>query len=375
MNLKDIKKIKSQNKNYNYPNNINQTIPLYTKYLSNNLTEEQKNSYINYFPKRNNSAYIYSKKVQKPSEFNSTFSNFFSNKYFQFKKEENLDITNTSALENELKTLKLDYITLNNDNIIYREDINKLVELNKQLERSLEQERSHNYELAKENDILNNENQNLYRKIDEVNKKISQMKSNSLNEEGLINKQMYLEEKLNEKEFQCQMILEENNKINAEYKFLTDKYIRLQEKNNNEGKELNELKIMNEEKLNEIEDKMEILLEEINTLKNENNELKRQNENLRNKIIEKENEKDEYYSKYKEIKIKNEMISKENKEMNEKFLEQKKYLQKEKEKSFMKQRLKQNNSEHKIKVIQDLHNEIQKYKVKRLKNSFKNEDD
>ena len=216
MNLKDIKKIKSQNKNYNYPNNINQTIPLYTKYLSNNLTEEQKNSYINYFPKRNNSAYIYSKKVQKPSEFNSTFSNFFSNKYFQFKKEENLDITNTSALENEIKTLKLDYITLNNDNIIYREDINKLVELNKQLERSLEQERSHNYELAKENDILNNENQNLYRKIDEVNKKISQMKSNSLNEEGLINKQMYLKEKLNEKEIQCQMILEENNKINTE---------------------------------------------------------------------------------------------------------------------------------------------------------------
>ena len=375
MNLKDIKKIKSQNKNYNYPNNINQTIPLYTKYLSNNLTEEQKNSYINYYPKRNNSAYIYSKKVQKPSEFNSTFSNFFSNKYFQFKKEENLDIANTSALENELKTLKLDYITLNNDNIIYREDINKLVELNKQLECSLEQERSHNYELAKENDILNNENQNLYRKIDEVNKKISQMKSNSLNEEGLINKQMYLEEKLNEKEFQCQMILEENNKINAEYKLLTDKYIRLQEKNNNEGKELNELKIMNEEKLNEIEDKMEILLEEINTLKNENNELKRQNENLRNKIIEKENEKDEYYTKYKEIKIKNEVISKENKEMNEKFLEQKKYLQKEKEKSFMKQRLKQNNSEQKIKVIQDLHNEIQKYKAKRLKNSFKNEDD
>jgi len=375
MNLKDIKKIKSQNKNYNYPNNINQTIPLYTKYLNNNLTEEQKNSYINYFPKRNNSTYIYSKKVQKPSEFNSTFSNFFSNKYFQFKKEENLDITNTSALENEIKTLKLDYITLNNDNIIYREDINKLVELNKQLERSLEQERSHNYELAKENDILNNENQNLYRKIDEVNKKISQMKSNSLNEEGLINKQMYLEEKLNEKEIQCQMILEENNKINAEYKLLNDKYIRLQEKNNNEGKELNELKIMQEEKLNEIEDKMEILLEEINTLKNENNELKRQNENLRNKIIEKENEKDEYYTKYKEIKIKNEMISKENKEMNEKFLEQKKYLQKEKEKSFMKQRLKQNNSEHKIKVIQDLHNEIQKYKVKRLKNSFKNEDD
>jgi len=347
MNLKDIKKIKSQNKNYNYPNNINQTIPLYTKYLSNNLTEEQKNSYINYFPKRNNSTYIYSKKVQKPSEFNSTFSNFFSNKYFQFKKEENLDIANTSALENELKTLKLDYITLNNDNIIYREDINKLVELNKQLERSLEQERSHNYELAKENDILNNENQNLYRKIDEVNKKISQMKSNSLNEEGLINKQMYLEEKLNEKELHCQMILEENNKINAEYKLLNDKYIRLQEMNNNEGKELNELKIIHEEKLNEIEDKMEILLEEINTLKNENNELKRQNENLRNKIIEKENEKDEYYNKYKEIKIKNEMISKENKEMNEKFLEQKKYLQKEKEKSFMKQRLKQNNSEHK----------------------------
>ena len=108
-------------------------------------------------------------------------------------------------------------------------------------------------------------------------------------------------------------------------------------------------------------------------MKNENNELKRQNENLRNKIIDKENEKDEYYNKYKEIKIKNEMIKKENEEIHEKYLQQKKYLKKEKEKSFMKQRLKQNNSEHKIKVIQDLHSEIQKYKAKRLKNSFNNE--
>ena len=372
MNLKDIKKVKSQNIIYNYPNNRNQTIPLYRKYLNNNLTEEQKNSYTNFFPTKNNSTYIYSKKVQKPSEFNSTFSNFFSNnKYFQLKKEEYPDISNISYLENELKTLKLEYISLNN--IIFREDINKLVEINKQLERSLEEERSHNYELAKENDILNNENRNLYKKIDEVNQKISQMKSISLNEEGLINKQIYLEEKLNEKEMKCQMILDENNKINSEYKLLNDNYIRLQENNTNKEKEFNELKLIHEEKLNEIEDKMEILMEEIDNLKNENNELKRQNENLRNKIIDKENEKDEYYNKYKEIKIKNEMIKKENKEIHEKYLQQKKYLKKEKEKSFMKQRLKQNNSEHKIKVIQDLHSEIQKYKVKRLKNSFNNE--
>ena len=374
MNLKDIKKVKSQNIIYNYPNNRNQTIPLYRKYLNNNLTEEQKNSYINYFPTKNTSTYIYSKKVQKPSEFNSTFSNFFSNnKYFQLNKEEYPDVSNESYLENELKSLKLDYISLNNDNIIFREDINKLVEINKQLERSLEEERSHNYELAKENDILNNENRNLYRKIDEVNQKISQMKSISLNEEGLINKQIYLEEKLNEKEMKCQMILDENNKINSEYKLLNDNYIRLQENNTNKEKELNELKLIHEEKLNEIEDKMEILMEEIDNLKNENNELKRQNENLRNKIIDKENEKDEYYNKYKEIKIKNEMIKKENEEIHEKYLQQKKYLKKEKEKSFMKQRLKQNNSEHKIKVIQDLHSEIQKYKAKRLKNSFNNE--
>lgn len=374
MNLKDIKKVKSQNIIYNYPNNRNQTIPLYRKYLNNNLTEEQKNSYTNFFPTKNNSTYIYSKKVQKPSEFNSTFSNFFSNnKYFQLKKEEYPDISNISYLENELKTLKLDYISLNNDNIIFREDINKLVEINKQLERSLEEERSHNYELAKENDILNNENRNLYKKIDEVNQKISQMKSISLNEEGLINKQIYLEEKLNEKEMKCQMILDENNKINSEYKLLNDNYIRLQENNTNKEKEFNELKLIHEEKLNEIEDKMEILMEKIDNLKNENNELKRQNENLRNKIIDKENEKDEYYNKYKEIKIKNEMIKKENEEIHEKYLQQKKYLKKEKEKSFMKQRLKQNNSEHKIKVIQDLHSEIQKYKAKRLKNSFNNE--
>ena len=52
----------------------------------------------------------------------------------QYSIEEISNFTKRAKLENELNILKKNYITLNNDNLILREDINKLYDLNKQLE-------------------------------------------------------------------------------------------------------------------------------------------------------------------------------------------------------------------------------------------------
>ena len=201
--------------------------------------------------------------------------------------------SNIPLLENQLKQLKLNYIALNNDNIIYREDINKLIEMNKKLEKELSDERNHNYELAKENDKLNNDNQLLFKKIDDINQKITQLKIITQNEKDIMDKQIYFEEKINEKDFECKKILEDNNKLNLEYNLLNDKYVRLKEKNNEEEKELNILKQVQEEKINEIEKKLCLLMEEMNQLKNENNELKGQNESYRNNIMNNDREKNE----------------------------------------------------------------------------------
>ena len=378
MNLSEFKYFKKHNINYNYPNNKNQTFSIDTNHLNGkNSTIKEVYNLKNSFPNKNKYSNIYSKKhnISLDSKFNSTFPNFFQNDYKSEIQKDYFPPSNISLLENELKSLKLDYISLNNDNIIFREDIYKLVALNNQLEHCLKEERSHNNELAKENDIINNEKIKLYKKINEVNQEISRIKSLSLKEEGLINKQIYLEEKIKEKNNECQIILEENNKLNFEYNVLNEKYIRLQEKNNNGEKELNELKIKHEEKLNDIEKKMEILIKDINNLKKENNELKKQNENYKSRILEKEKEKNDYYNKCKELKIKNEMIKKENEEIQKKYLENKTLLQKKEDLILIKEKMRKNKSEQKIRVIQDLQKKIQRYKNKRIQKLYSNGDE
>ena len=102
-------------------------------------------------------------------------------------------INKSSILDQHLKQFKLNIIALNNDNIIYRENIRKLMEMNKKLEKELSDERNHNYELAKENDKLNKDNQILFKQ------KITQLKIISQNENDIMDKQIYFEEKINER--------------------------------------------------------------------------------------------------------------------------------------------------------------------------------
>ena len=296
---------------------------------------------------------------------------FYIKRSFSTQNNVNDISSNTNPLlEHQLKQLKLNYIALNNDNIIYREDINKLMEVNKKLEKELSDERNHNYALAKENDKLNNDNQNLFKKIDDINQKITQIKVISQNEKEIMDKQIYFEEKINEKDFECKKILEDNNKLNLEYNLLNDKYTRLKEKNNEEEKELNLLKNVQEEKINEIEKKLVLLINEMNKLKNENNDLKIQNENYRNNIMKNDREKNEYYNKYKEQKIKNDMINKEIQDIQLKYKEYQKKLEKKEEKKIIKENMRKNKSENKIKVIQDLQKRIQEYKTERAKNQL-----
>lgn len=289
-------------------------------------------------------------------------SNFYPNNYYDMQNN-----SSTPFLEHQLKQLKLNYIALNNDNIIFREDINKLMEMNKKLEKELSDERKHNYELAKENDALTNENQNLFKKIDDVNQKITQIKLMSPNEKEILDKQAYFEQKINEKDFECKKILEDNNKLNLDYNILNNKYMGLKEKNDEEEKELNMLKKVQEDKINDIEKKLVLLMNEMNKLKNENKDLKVENDKYRNNIMNNDRERNEYYNKYQEQKIKNDMINKEIHDIQQQYQEYKKKMENKEEKKIAKEKLRKNKSENKIKVIQDLQKRIQDYKTERAK--------
>ena len=358
MNSKQFESIDYKDISYNFAKNINKS-----------QKELLINPNIYYNKLKKSPKTVYSKK----RSYNRTQNAFYSPS--QPYLEQITEIKNAKLLENELQKLKLNYISLNNDNIILREDINQLCEINKQLEQELSQERINNFEFAKENDILTNENQNLFIKIDEVNQKILKIKDNYQKENEIMNKQLYFEEKINEKDLRCKKIYEENNKLNTEYELLNDKFLKLKEKNNNDENELNKIKQIQEQSLNDIENKLTMLLNEMDKLKYENNQLKKENESYKNNITICENEKNKYYNKYQEQKMSNESINKKIAETKEKYQQCKLKLENKIERENNKEKLRKTKSDNKINVIKDLHKKIQQYKTERSKKIFNHKKD
>ena len=279
-----------------------------------------------------------------------------------------------SSLEHQLEQLKLNYITLNNDNIIFREDINKLTDLNKQLERELNSERNRNYELANENDKLNNENRNLFQKIEGVNSKITEIKANSFNEKENANKQMYFEEKINQKEFEYKNLLDAKNQLNIDLNLLNDKYLKLKEKDDNDEKELQLIKNVQDEKINEIEKKLNLMINEMENLQKENLELKQQNQNYKNNIINATNEKNKYNSKYEEQKVKNEVLYKEIQNLKEQYQDIQRNVENNEEKKVVQEKVQKNKNDNKNQLLEELQKKIQNYKNERAKQQKNDED-
>ena len=71
----------------------------------------------------------------------------------------------------------------------------------------------------------------------------------------------------------------------------------------------------------------------MNKLKNENIDLKTQNDNYRNNIMNNDKEKNEYYNKYKELKLKNDSINKQIQDIQLKYNKYQKKMLKQEEKN------------------------------------------
>ena len=285
-----------------------------------------------------------------------------------------IQLDSKSPLENQLQQLKLNYIVLNNDNIIFREDINKLTDLNKELERELNEERNRNYELANENDKLNNENRNLFQKIESINNKITQIKANSFNEKEIVNKQLYFEEKINQKEFEYKNLLDAKNKLNLDFNLLNDKFLRLKEKDDNDEKELQLIKNVQDEKISEIEKKLNLMINEMENLQKENLELKQQNQNYKNNIINATNEKNKYNAKYEEQKIKNEVLCKEIDNIKEQYQDIQRNIENNEEKKIVEEKVQKNKNDNKNQLLEELQKKIQNYKSERAKQQKEDKD-
>jgi hypothetical protein len=286
----------------------------------------------------------------------------------------NLNNTTISYLPNEeIEKIKQDHATLKSDNIIFREDINRLTELNSHLEEELNCQRTRNLELANENEQLLQEKLLIEKKLKDACELLEKNKINQQTLEDTYNIRMNLEKKIKEIENDSKKIRDEKSKYEIDFKVLKERFEDLLKKYDCVCLELNQTKICHNEEINKIEEKIDFLTKEIDKLQKENSNLRLNDEKQRLDLNAIEKQRDNYRDKFQEQKNKNDFLSNKLNEIENDF----KMLIKEKEnENYLKlkqEENKKNKIESKAKIISDLQNQISNYRTQRLKKKVEDE--
>ena len=321
----------SNDLNFNL-NNHSQNLNNNQNNQSTNLNNNQNNQSINLNNKQNNQSINLNNQNNQSTNLNDQSINLNN---VQNNKSTNLN--NPQILNNQSN-----HISLINDNIILREDINRLSDINKQLENELKAQRFKNYQIANHNDNLNKSNLVLSSQINKINCLISKAKIKENNLQNDINKRSNIEEILKQTEIQCQNVNNEKNQIEIDYKVLCEKFNKLKEKSQNDQNYLIYIKCQQEEKMNKIDEKINKMLFEIESLKKENCEIRNSIDYTRKNIEQVNFIKLNLNEKINEEKCKNDLENYKNENEKLKIDLNEEMLKKEKEDQLEKKKLKIN---------------------------------
>ena len=299
------------------------------------------------------------------------------NKLSKEKDSEENDIYNNSEINRLNRTINsvennAEYAELKSDNIILREDLERLNNINKNLEYSLMEERNRNLKIINENEELGNRIIKLEKILEEMNEREKKNKMKEMDIEKLLNEKIIMTTRIDEEEKELNKLKEERENYKVEYKILLTQYNDLKYNYDIILNEFDKVKIMHDEQLNGIENKVDNLMDEINKLRNENNILRKENEKQRNDINEMNIENEEYKERFIEIKKDNDILNEKYKEMEKEYNEYKREKMNEyiiKAKYEDNKRIK---NENKMKIVNELHSKIQNYRRQRLNQDTSN---
>jgi hypothetical protein len=261
---------------------------------------------------------------------------------------------------------------LQSDNIIMKEDINRLNKINMSLESEISQSRDIISDLQTENQKLKEENFELKSKL----KDYDNFNYTGLYMNGQISKENFLEKNFNEifllqnklKELQnnYNLLQKEKTQYEVDFKVLLSKYDEIKDKYEKCNYELMNNKRINDNELYNIDNKINYLNKEVEKLRIENSELRQDNEKTRASLNLMSSERDMYKEKFEDEKYKNDLLNKKifevengyNQVIKEKEYER--YYQRQSEENH------RNKSETKNKIAQELQNKIQQYRRERL---------
>ena len=266
----------------------------------------------------------------------------------------------------EVEKIKQEQATLKSDNIIFREDINRLTDINHHLENELIEQRNRNIELANENEQLTQEKSKIEKELKEARETIDKTKLNETSLEQYYNERLMLQNRMRDNENELKKTLEEKSKYEIDFKVLQSRFTELQNKYDKINDEYNNSKQIHDDELNKIEDKIDKLTREIEKLQGENNGLRQDNERQRVEINSLGAQRDNYREKYEEQKNKNDLLCGKIGEIENEF----RNLQKDKNNEIMNQykidEHKRNRNESKTKIISELQEKIKNYRNQRM---------
>jgi len=370
-NKKNIKKKKNNINNNNIPKNHN------ISFDNKNISPKEKklkklNEELKELEAKSNELNQNTLEPEILYSFNNLDSNINNNTINDEKNKIISNLNNNTTIQYE--KIKEEYAELKSNNIILKEDINRLEQANKNLEQSLSDQRNRNIQILNQNEELSNRLLKLESLLDEANIRDEKCKINEINIEKLLNEKLFLNAKINEDEKEFKKMKEEKERYEIEYKVLDAKYAELKNNYDVMYNDYNNIKLMQDEQFNKIEDKINNLLKEIDKLQNENNLLRNENERQRLEINSINIQRDDYKEKYNEQKNKNDLLYVKIGEIENEFNEFKKEKMNEEYNKLKYEENRKNKNENKMKIVNELQNKIQKYREQRLRQENYNDE-
>ena len=239
-----------------------------------------------------------------------------------FVKAKNDEINHTKSFISqsmEYEKIQQENITLKADTLIYREDIAHLSEINKKLENELELCRKKILELINNNDSYEKELLNRNLQVNQLTEAITRLRLFDNPEvDFTIENRKNKDQKIQELAFQNKNLNDDNIKLVTENKILNEKLMNVIKEKDDLCKELNFCKQKENEQINLLEDKIQNLENQLNSISKENISLrltdekylreieliKKEKENFANKLTKKKEQLNQLSIKYNSLEEK-----------------------------------------------------------------------
>ena len=239
-----------------------------------------------------------------------------------FVKAKNDEINHTKSFISqsmEYEKLQQENITLKADTLIYREDIAHLSEVNKKLENELELCRKKILDLINNNDSYEKELLNRNLQVNQLTEAITRLRLFDNPEvDFTIDNRKNKDQKIQELSFQNKNLNDDNIKLVTENKILNEKLMNVMKEKDDLCKELNYCKQRENEQINLLEDKIQNLENQLNSISKENISLRltdekylreielirKEKENFANKLTKKKDQLNELSIKYNSLEEK-----------------------------------------------------------------------